>query len=152
MFCSKCGKQLPDHARFCSGCGVAIATDAHVTPQAAPEPQAASEPQATPASETVASAPAAHTHTDALQPTDDEPTNLFIYGIISLCGALPYISVLGVIMGYLTATKTAAYAAEHGPLTGKLKLANLFSKIGLYAGLVMCGAAGIGCLLASVIS
>ena len=33
MFCMKCGKQIPDHAKFCSGCGV------KVTPAAASKPQ-----------------------------------------------------------------------------------------------------------------
>lgn len=33
MFCTKCGKQIPDHAKFCSGCG------AKVTPTAASETQ-----------------------------------------------------------------------------------------------------------------
>lgn len=33
MFCMKCGKQIPDHAKFCSCCGAGI------TPTAASETQ-----------------------------------------------------------------------------------------------------------------
>ena len=46
MFCTKCGTQLPDDARFCSGCGAPIAQNA-ATPTTEPAPQAeyVSEPQ-----------------------------------------------------------------------------------------------------------
>ena len=27
MFCSKCGKELPDNSRFCTGCGAKVNTD-----------------------------------------------------------------------------------------------------------------------------
>lgn len=73
MFCKNCGKELPDNAKFCSGCGTPVAPPAPAaapeTPAAAPEaPVAAPEtPEAAPetsvaapeTSEAVPEAPAA---------------------------------------------------------------------------------------------
>ena len=37
MFCSNCGKELPDNAAFCPECGAAQSAPAEETPQAAPQ-------------------------------------------------------------------------------------------------------------------
>ena len=44
MFCTKCGAQLPDDARFCSKCGAPVAA----TPEPAPAPTPAPEPKSEP--------------------------------------------------------------------------------------------------------
>jgi len=42
MFCSSCGKQNPDNAKFCDGCGQPVASKA--APQYAPPPQSQYNP------------------------------------------------------------------------------------------------------------
>lgn len=42
MFCPKCGKQLPENASFCSGCGAKLAQKAAPAVSASPTPAAAS--------------------------------------------------------------------------------------------------------------
>jgi len=39
MFCTQCGNEIEQHARFCSKCGAAVAAAAAVTPPVAPSPQ-----------------------------------------------------------------------------------------------------------------
>ena len=48
MFCRHCGKQLPDQARFCNGCGNPVAPAATAAPAATP-PVAATPASAPPA-------------------------------------------------------------------------------------------------------
>lgn len=62
MFCEKCGKQLPDGALFCDGCGAKIA-------------QAAQAPAAAPADPAAAPAAAAPTAAPAAAPREKKPLN-----------------------------------------------------------------------------
>jgi TM2 domain-containing membrane protein YozV len=49
MFCSNCGKQNPDNARFCANCGATITDQPnpqYTTPPPQPQPQYSPPPQA----------------------------------------------------------------------------------------------------------
>jgi TM2 domain-containing membrane protein YozV len=50
MFCSKCGTENPDGARFCASCGVALATVAPAQAPPPPPPVRGAEAAATPMS------------------------------------------------------------------------------------------------------
>lgn len=54
MFCINCGKQIPDGAKFCSGCGANQNPDTVVSPAQEPEATPVKEPVAAPVKEPVA--------------------------------------------------------------------------------------------------
>lgn len=49
MYCANCGKDNPEGAKFCAGCGAPLAGAAPVTPAAQPAPAAEPTPAAQPA-------------------------------------------------------------------------------------------------------
>ncbi len=59
MFCSNCGKQIDDSAKFCNSCGAAIEGTAQIQEEAVQQPEAPQAPveQATPVSQPEASQP-----------------------------------------------------------------------------------------------
>ncbi len=45
MFCTNCGKQIPEDARFCPACGTPVLTDTIIKEEKKPEPAKAAEPE-----------------------------------------------------------------------------------------------------------
>ena len=113
MFCSKCGNQLPEDARFCEHCGTPAETPAPATAEIAPAP--------------------------VKEQTDPElnsmATNTLILGIVGL--ALSEMGLPGWIVSSIGLKKAAEFERKAGKLYGKAKTGRLLAKIGKIVGIVM---------------
>ena len=78
MFCPKCGKELPDNAKFCGGCGADVNA-----PVSAPEPVKQSVPSQQSAPMNQTSAPQSATPPAASQPAQQQKPSVDVKGEIS---------------------------------------------------------------------
>ena len=113
MFCSNCGNQLTDDARFCEHCGAAVETPAPETTEIAPAPVAEKE----------------NPDLNGLA------TSTLILGIVGL--ALSEMGLPGLIVSSIGLKKAAEFERKAGNLFGKAKTGRLLAKIGKIVGIVM---------------
>lgn len=129
MFCSHCGKQIADDAKFCPSCGAQVAQPGQSAPQAEPvqtppqpEPQAEpvqTPPQAAPVYQTVSS---------------PQPTQLGTKWLT----VLPFLLGLGAIMNFVTVIRILGSGVSLGdmfsvPTAGPIFALAFFGTIALVA-------------------
>lgn len=129
MFCSHCGKQIADDAKFCPSCGAQVAQPGQSAPQAEPvqtppqpEPQAEpvqTPPQAAPEYQTVSS---------------PQPTQLGTKWLT----VLPFLLGLGAIMNFVTVIRILGSGVSLGdmfsvPTAGPIFALAFFGTIALVA-------------------
>ena len=129
MFCSHCGKQIADDAKFCPSCGAQVAQPGQSAPQAEPvqtppqpEPQAEpvqTPPQAAPVYQTVSS---------------PQPTQLGTKWLT----VLPFLLGLGAIMNFVTVIRILGSGVSLGdmfsvPTAGPIFALSFFGSIALTA-------------------
>lgn len=129
MFCSHCGKQIADDAKFCPSCGAQVAQPGQSAPQAEPvqtppqpEPQAEpvqTPPQAAPVYQTVSS---------------PQPTQLGTKWLT----VLPFLLGLGAIMNFVTVIRILGSGVSLGdmfsvPTAGPIFALAFFGSIALTA-------------------
>ena len=129
MFCSDCGKQIADDAKFCPSCGAQVAQPGQSAPQAEPvqtppqpEPQAEpvqTPPQAAPVYQTVSS---------------PQPTQLGTKWLT----VLPFLLGLGAIMNFVTVIRILGSGVSLGdmfsvPTAGPIFALAFFGTIALVA-------------------
>ena len=113
MFCPNCGKQIPDGLAFCSECGASLKDNAQ---QPAYEAQPAYQ-------QPVQAAPEVNT------------TPAMVLSIVALVCA--EFGIPGLILAIIAKNKVKACLAAGAPLAGKLKVANILSKVALILSIVM---------------
>ena len=152
MFCPSCGKENPDGAAFCGGCGFSFEK---VVPQAAPVAEA---PVAPVAAAPVAAAPVApvqpvYAAPEASAVGDDSlAKSIMTMGIVSIVFACTFwLSLVGIIFGAIGLSKAKKFTEQCGQLYGKAKVGRYLSLGGLIGSCVM-GAIAIIYILIMVIA
>ena len=113
MFCPNCGKQIPDGLAFCSECGASL-KDTAQQPVYDQQPAYQQPVQAAPE---VNTSPA------------------MVLSIVAL--ALAELGIPGLILAIIARKKVKACQAAGAPLAGKLKVANILSRVALILSIVM---------------
>ena len=124
MTCSNCGAELKPGAGFCEHCGTKTNVNVY---DPATVPISYSYPEVT-------------------------PTSVLTWGIVAAAFAGTfYLSFLGIIFGSVALKKSNRYLELYGPISKKVKIGHILSKVGIIAGIVMTAIAVI-CLIAVVVS
>ncbi len=119
QYCNHCGAPLEENAKFCSHCG-----------------------QARAAEQTAYEAPPAYEAVPIVDPFMEEKKrnlgdNILTWGILSLVFAnTGWLSLLGLIFGYVTKGKVTEYEALYGETAGKPRVGKYLAKAGRIVGLV----------------
>ena len=130
MYCTKCGAELADGARFCTNCGAQLAEEAAEVVETA---AAAVEETAAKAEEIIA-APAAAS-VEAAEAPASNTTAILVLGIVA--AAVSELGIPGIIVGAIGRKKAKAHLAETGSLTGKAKVGSILAKVGIILGIIM---------------
>jgi len=137
MFCKNCGIQLPDDASFCPACGASVKAEEPAVFETVPQAEPVVEPVATPAAEPVA-APVVEAQPQPQAQPAENTTVLMVLAIIGLAlGVSFWPAVGGIVVSAIAKNKIEAFVSAGGQLTGKAKVANILSKIGLPVSIAM---------------
>lgn len=116
MFCSKCGKQLPDNAKFCPGCGSPIEPiPVPVAEEPTPVP-VTEEPIPTPAEESV-SVPPVVEETTPEGSQGEEPPEGGKKKLSPLMIVIPIVAVVAIIVGFFAFRAVSANMAYEKNMT-----------------------------------
>ena len=159
MFCHNCGTALDDGAKFCPNCGTPVLlTGSAPEPAAAfteptstlEEPTGYTEPVQEPAEPAnvqpeapVYQQPEAPVYQQPEAPVVNEKANALatpclIFGILGIVFSLTfYLSLFGIIFSAIGRGKVKAFLAAGGQLSGKAKVGNILSKLGLIFGIIL---------------
>ena len=128
MFCSHCGKQIADDAKFCPSCGAQVAQPGQSAPQAEP---VQTPPQPEPQAEPVQTPPQA---APVYQTVSSPPTQLGTKWLT----VLPFLLGLGAIMNFVTVIRILGSGVSLGdmfsvPTAGPIFALAFFGTIALVA-------------------
>ena len=131
MFCSHCGKQIAEDARFCPSCGAQVAQPAQSEPRAqTPQNEPKAEPvQAQPAQQQTPQSGPVYQTTPSPQPTQLGTKWLTV---------LPFLLGIGAIMNFVTIIRILGSGVSLGdmfsvPTAGPIFALSLFGAIALTA-------------------
>lgn len=118
MYCSHCGSQIEDGARFCQNCGASA--DAETNQKMNYDPIDL-------------------TSTIVEQAKDDAAGSILGSGIASLIFAFAtfLLNFIGIILGAIGLGKARSFEEQFGELTPKARVGKILSTVGLIAGIVM---------------
>ncbi len=140
MFCSNCGKELNDDAKFCMSCGAQVAGQAQSTPQA-------QTPQNEPKAEPVQAQPAPQTPPQS-EPVQAKPQSAPVYQTTpspqpmqlgtKWLTVLPFLLGIGAIMNFVNVIKILGSGVSLGdlfsvPTAGPIFALSFFGAIALTA-------------------
>lgn len=135
MFCKNCGTKIEEGLKFCPNCGTQVQAPAAAPAQQTPPPQQQTPPPqqgyyqqpAQPAYQ-----PAQPAYRPAPAANLPETTPILVLGILSLV----FGSIVGIILGAIGRNKARAYVNAGGELSGKAKVGNILSKLGIIFGII----------------
>ncbi len=115
MYCSNCGAELNENARFCQSCGQAV--------------PGCSKP--------VVYSPERSDTAKPIEPIES-PTPVLVWGILGLAFAVAGpLSFLGIIFSCIGLGKAKDYIAKYGTISKQANVGRSLSKAGLIAGIVV---------------